>query len=61
MLHRAGEEGLRWLQGRAKAILEDFSIPELERLDRECIERNISPGGSADLLALAFFLEAASQ
>ena len=61
VLHRAGEEGLRWLQGRAKAILEDFSIPELERLDRECIERNISPGGSADLLALAFFLEAASQ
>lgn len=37
VLHRAGEEGLRWLQGRAKAILKDFSIPELERLDRECI------------------------
>ena len=25
--------------------------------DRECIEKNISPGGCADLLAIAFFLE----
>ncbi|END0681418.1 TPA: triphosphoribosyl-dephospho-CoA synthase, partial [Escherichia coli] len=24
--------------------------------DRECIERNLSPGGSADLLILTWFL-----
>ena len=58
VLHRAGEEGLCWLQSRAKALLTDFSIPTLEQLDRECIERNISPGGCADLLAIAFFIEA---
>ena len=57
VLHRAGEEGLCWLQSRAKALLADFSIPALEQLDRECIERNISPGGCADLLAIAFFIQ----
>ena len=57
VLHRAGEEGLDWLQGRAKTLLTDFSIPALERLDRECIQRNISPGGCADLLAIAFFIQ----
>ena len=58
VLHRAGEEGLCWLQSRAKDLLNSFSIPALEQLDRECIERNISPGGCADLLAIAFFIEA---
>ena len=57
VLHRTGEEGLTWLQSRAAALLTDFSIPALEQLDRECIQRNISPGGCADLLAIAFFLE----
>ncbi|XJA82266.1 triphosphoribosyl-dephospho-CoA synthase [Escherichia coli] len=28
----------------------------LRQFDRECIERNISPGGSADLLILTWFL-----
>ena len=57
VLHRAGEAGLCWLQSRAKALLTEFSIPALEQLDRECIERNISPGGCADLLAIAFFIQ----
>ena len=57
VLHRAGEEGLFWLQNRAKTLLEAFSISALEQLDRECIERNISPGGCADLLAIAFFIQ----
>ena len=57
VLHRAGEEGLRWLQSRAEELLNDFSISGLEALDRECIEKNISPGGCADLLAIAFFIQ----
>lgn len=57
VLHRAGEVGLQWLQSRANVLLDDFSIPALEQLDRECIERNISPGGCADLLAIAFFIQ----
>ena len=35
------------------------SILNEARLDAELIERNLSPGGSADLLAMAFFLEKA--
>lgn len=61
VLHRAGEEGLAWLQSRAGETLSAFSIPALESLDRECIAKNISPGGSADLLAIAFFLDAVCQ
>lgn len=57
VLHRAGEEGLSWLQGRAGEVLSAFSIPALEELDRQCIEKNISPGGCADLLAIAFFIQ----
>ena len=57
VLHRAGESGLLWLQCRAQDLLNDFSIAGLERLDAECTERNISPGGCADLLAIAFFLQ----
>lgn len=57
VLHRAGEEGLTWLQTRARDCLSRFSLPAVEELDRACITRNISPGGSADLLAIAFFLE----
>ena len=57
VLHRAGEEGLRWLQRRAEEVFADFSIPALEQFDRECIQRNISPGGCADLLAIAFFIQ----
>ena len=57
VLHRAGEAGLSWLQSRAGEVLSDFSIPALEQLDRECIDRNISPGGCADLLAIAFFMQ----
>ena len=57
VLHRAGEEGLHWLQSRAKDLFSNFSISAMEQLDRECIEKNISPGGCADLLAIALFLE----
>ncbi len=61
VLHRAGEEGLCWLQTRAETLLADFSLPALTALDRDCIDRNISPGGSADLLAIAFFLQAVTR
>ena len=59
LLHRGGPEGLARVQGWARAILAG-SPPAYEEglleLDRACIARNLSPGGSADLLALALFL-----
>lgn len=32
------------------------ALPVIEELDREFIEKNLSPGGSADLLAMTYFL-----
>ena len=60
--HRGGSEGAQLVRSRAADIL---AAPASEReartrrLDAELIERNLSPGGSADLLAMAFFLEKA--
>jgi len=59
LLHRGGREGLRFVQESAANILtgpaEDYAS-RLEALDDACIRRNLSPGGSADLLALAMLL-----
>jgi triphosphoribosyl-dephospho-CoA synthetase len=60
LLHRGGEEGLGFAR---QAAAEIAAMPEAERekalaeLDDEMIRRNLSPGGSADMLALAFLLE----
>ena len=59
LLHRGGPEGLRFVRERAAEILagpEADYIPRLEALDDACIARNLSPGGCADLLALALLL-----
>ena len=61
LLHRGGKEGLAYVQRRAMEI---SALPESERtealnlLDAALIERNLSPGGSADMLALAYLLDA---
>ncbi len=60
LLHRGGREGLEYVQHEAERI---SGMPAEERtdalhaLDRELIARGLSPGGSADMLALAFLLE----
>lgn len=60
LLHRGGGEGLEHVKNAASRICE---MPEAERpgalsaLDKDLIARNLSPGGSADMLALAFLLE----
>lgn len=59
LLWRGGPEGLAFVQEHAKWIL---SQPEADHadlamaMDDLCIQRNLSPGGSADLLAAALFL-----
>lgn len=60
LLHRGGAEGLAYARMAASEI---SSMPIAERidalqeLDRAMTERWLSPGGSADMLALAFLLE----
>jgi triphosphoribosyl-dephospho-CoA synthase len=59
---RGGLEGLRWLQRRAGELLAQGGaqgkqgIARLRQFDVECIHRNLSPGGSADLLIVTWLL-----
>ena len=64
LLHRGGPEGLRFLQQSAANILSqhtDTYAQSLAELDDVCITRNLSPGGSADLLALALLLDSTRE
>ena len=61
LLHRGDEDGLRFARENALRIAmlpENERINALRALDREMIERNLSPGGAADMLALGFLLDA---
>lgn len=64
LLHRGGPEGLRFVQAAAADILAgppEEDVSRLEALDSACTARNLSPGGSADLLAAALLLERAGD
>ena len=64
LLYRGGLKGLRYAQSWAKFVL---SLPVFLRpwlaghMDNAFIRKNLSPGGCADLLALALFLEKADS
>lgn len=63
LLHRGGAEALQRAQHGARRVLEaggastSTGICALLHLDRELIALNSSPGGCADLLAAALFLD----
>ena len=64
MVKRGGMDGAAWGAQQAKKLLESGPCPSLEEiaaLDARFIERNLSPGGCADLLALTLFLYAWEQ
>lgn len=57
ILRRRGEEALRNVQDHAGALSQNgFSHEDLRSMNDDFIRENISPGGSADLLALTYFL-----
>ena len=64
LLHRGGAEGLRFARTAANAFLERGGVGRLEwRTEAEAVHRafvahDLSPGGSADLLAMALFVAA---
>lgn len=60
LLRRGGQEAVLFVQNRAKEVLQHFSIEEVEKFDHELIHANLSPGGSADCLAMTLFLSAFS-
>ena len=59
MVHRGGIKTTKEVMARLKSLLAQEPYPgkeELETLDALFIRENLSPGGTADLLALAYFL-----
>ena len=59
LIHRGGRGQQLEIRQQLSAMLADdpFPAPEsLLQLDQEFIEKNLSPGGSADLLSLTYFL-----
>lgn len=62
ILSRGTEEDLNWIKGQAEEILRAggaFSAKGyrmVQRMNEECVEKNLSPGGAADMLAAALFL-----
>lgn len=55
IVRRAGEDGLEYVK-RLCTDSDTADADALMRMDDELIRRNISPGGSADLLAAALML-----
>ena len=64
LLHRAGPEGLAFARGAAQSFLATGGVAQDRWRDRAAavhgafVARGLSPGGSADLLAVTLFLDA---
>ncbi len=59
MIHRGGYEQAKAASEQAKALLEREPFPSaeaLEEMNRAFVEKNLSPGGTADLLAMTMML-----
>ncbi|WP_458464079.1 triphosphoribosyl-dephospho-CoA synthase, partial [Paenibacillus sp.] len=59
LIKRGGLETAKEVQAQVADLLKDTPFPSKDtilELDREFIEKNLSPGGSADLLAITYFL-----
>ena len=62
IVSRGGMESLRYVKDSAESFLKSGGMRQMDAYDRLCemnedfISRNLSPGGSADLLSLVIFL-----
>ena len=63
LIARGGLEGQQWAMEQTRNLPQGRAATqqEAEKLDRALIERNLSPGGCADLLAITYFLEFLSR
>lgn len=60
IVNRGGIQGLEWVKQRATQLLHQGinthnDLIFIKNFDNECIQQNVSPGGSADLLILTWF------
>lgn len=59
LINRGGRETQLHLKNKLQSLLQENPYPSrqiLQQLDEEFIRKNLSPGGSADLLAACYFL-----
>ena len=59
LIHRSDLQQYRAITAQITELLKNNPYPSVEilqELDRQFVEKNLSPGGSADLLALTYFL-----
>ena len=56
IVYRTDYATMQQVKTQARHLLEDFSEAGIDDLNRDFVSRNISPGGSADMLALVAFL-----
>lgn len=57
IIRRAGMQGQQWVTEESRKLLQTgYSRTDLQALNEVFVQKNISPGGSADLLAVTLFL-----
>lgn len=56
VIHRVGFEQAQQVKREARELLDNFDLSKLEQMNRDYIAFNISPGGSADMVALTIFI-----
>ena len=56
VIHRVGFEQAQQVKSEAQALIDNYSEQAMEQMNRDYIARNISPGGSADMVALTIFI-----
>lgn len=54
--YRRGKQMAQTVKQQAKALLESFSSFALEKMNRDFVKENVSPGGAADMLSLTLFV-----
>lgn len=54
--YRKGADEMKHVKDEARALLDDFSLAKLSKMNSDFTARNISPGGCADMLSLTFFV-----
>ncbi len=56
VIHRVGYDQAQRVKQEARMLLDNYSVAGMEAMNSEYIAHNISPGGSADMVALTIFI-----
>ena len=56
VIHRVGYDQAQQVKLEARQLLDNYTEQAMQQMNRDYIARNISPGGSADMVALSLFI-----